>query len=180
MQIHVARSASTVSGVSGPVPQQHPVAIYPLAAAGPLHALLYTSVVAAACSPAAIQGIIDVARVNNQRAGIGGWLLFDGTRFCQYLEGDPAAIEGLAGRIGRDVRHTGMAVLEQVAVGLRRFPRGWLGYAVVPPNGALGRIACHRGPAAVHAMAAFVATLATARAQAARRDRLAHQNPTIR
>jgi hypothetical protein len=55
--------------------------------------------------------VCHVARVRNEDAGLVGFLLFDGHRFCQLIEGPPAAAQTLMSNIARDRRHTALTML---------------------------------------------------------------------
>ncbi len=93
-----------------------------------LQVLLYVSESARAVAADAAQEIARESRTNNGRDGITGLLAFDGAAFTQYLEGPPAAIEGLLARLREDDRHRDMEVLHLGEHRDRRFP-GWrLGY----------------------------------------------------
>jgi len=75
--------------------------------------LLYLSRLDAGTSPACVAEIVRAARQRNLAHGINSLLVFDGWRFCQYIEGTNAAVGGLAERIRTDVRHTDVTVLHQ-------------------------------------------------------------------
>lgn len=78
--------------------------------------LLYISRLAPHTTPACVAEIVRNARQRNQAQGIGSLLVFDGLRFCQYLEGEARAVEALAERIRKDPRHTGFTLLHQGAL----------------------------------------------------------------
>ena len=48
---------------------------------------------------AALEAIINSARIANRAKGLTGLLVFDGHRFLQYLEGDETAVRGLYTKI---------------------------------------------------------------------------------
>ncbi|MBW8371909.1 MAG: BLUF domain-containing protein [Thiobacillus sp.] len=75
--------------------------------------LLYLSRLAADSSPACVAEIVRAARPQNKARRISSLLVFDGWRFCQYLEGDAAAVCALADRIRVDPRHTDFRQLHQ-------------------------------------------------------------------
>lgn len=60
----------------------------------------------------------------NALDGITGLLVFNGERFCQTIEGAPAAIEDLLARLRRDPRHIEFTIIDQEAAESRRF-RSW-------------------------------------------------------
>ena len=57
-----------------------------------LRYLIYTSELSDPGGAATVPFVIRTARVNNAVRGITGALIFDGERFCQYIEGAPDAI----------------------------------------------------------------------------------------
>lgn len=71
-----------------------------------LHAFLYHSRMASDADLGGIADIVKTARSFNKEVGITGMLVFDGQRFCQYIEGPQSAMQALIGRIGQDPRHT--------------------------------------------------------------------------
>jgi hypothetical protein len=66
---------------------------------------------------------LEAARLN-ALDGVTGLLVFNGTRFCQTIEGGQSAIEDLLGRLRRDVRHRDLTVLNDAPLAERRF-RSW-------------------------------------------------------
>ena len=60
----------------------------------------------------------------NALDGITGLLVFNGERFCQTIEGAPAAINDLLARLDRDPRHADVEVIDDTEVEARRF-RSW-------------------------------------------------------
>lgn len=76
---------------------------------------LYTSRLLSDITPACVSRIVAVARERNRQSGIGSTLVFDGWRFCQYLEGDATAVCTLAERIRNDPRHGEFRVLHHGA-----------------------------------------------------------------
>lgn len=91
--------------------------------------LLYVSALRQGVPVTEVSRIVSAARLRNAVDGITGLLVFDGDRFCQYVEGPPAAVESLLGRLCRDERHTELDILvDGTFEGARRFS-GWrLGY----------------------------------------------------
>lgn len=77
--------------------------------------LFYLSRLAAGTSPACVAEIVRAGRQRNMAHGISSLLVFDGWRFCQYIEGETAAVGDLADRIRTDARHTDFRVLHQGA-----------------------------------------------------------------
>ncbi len=73
--------------------------------------LFYLSRLAAGTSPACVAEIVRAARQRNTAQGISSLLVFDGWRFCQYIEGGDDAVCELADRLRSDARHTDVRVL---------------------------------------------------------------------
>jgi hypothetical protein len=102
--------------------------------------ILYASYLSADLEPGQIAGLVQQARPRNREAGVTSLLLFDGTRFCQLLEGGLEAVTALAQTIERDARHSGYTMLHAGSQpGPRRFP-GWdLAFGLHDGN-ALGEV----------------------------------------
>ncbi|MDP3420977.1 MAG: BLUF domain-containing protein [Thiobacillus sp.] len=75
--------------------------------------LFYLSQLAPGTSPACVAEIVRASRQRNTANGISSLLVFDGWRFCQYIEGGDAAVSELVERIRIDARHTDFRVLHQ-------------------------------------------------------------------
>lgn len=94
---------------------------------------MYCSVLAPDAGPSCVGAIVKTAREFNGMHGITGLLVFDGERFCQYIEGPAPAMQGLIERLEADSRHRDFTPLHfmRAMAGPRRFP-GWsMGYAEV-------------------------------------------------
>ena len=91
--------------------------------------LIYASETTEALNPAAVQHIVDRARVNNRKFHLSGLLAFDSRNFLQVLEGHRAALSALFGRIAADPRHRRIELLEVTPVHERRFSRWNMGFA---------------------------------------------------
>ena len=100
--------------------------------------------------PAVIGEIIRVSRANNAAAGLTGVLMFDGTFFCQYLEGPETAVRRVVGKIAVDPRHTEFQLLHQGPIGAERRFEGWH-VGMVAPDGPSPLLAFEslRGAAAI-------------------------------
>lgn len=70
-----------------------------------LHQLIYTSEIAENAPAGAVGDIVRHSRVKNKRLDLTGLLIFDGTVFCQYLEGPLDALAALRDIIMQDTRH---------------------------------------------------------------------------
>ncbi|MFB0489046.1 hypothetical protein ABIE45_001632 [Methylobacterium sp. OAE515] len=81
-----------------------------------LFRLVYRSRSAIAGSPAEVQrivgAIVAASQHRNAGAGVTGALLFASLHFVQALEGPASAVEATFDRICRDLRHTGIEVVE--------------------------------------------------------------------
>lgn len=75
--------------------------------------LLYLSRLSADTTPACVAEIVRTSRQYNRLEHLSSVLVFDGWRFCQYLEGDTADVCDLVERIRADTRHTGFRLLHQ-------------------------------------------------------------------
>lgn len=96
-----------------------------------VYRFLYLSRLASEGGTGVVPGILRHSRQHNNRAGLTGALLFDGSRFCQLIEGEAAEVQPLAERILADPRHDHVRVLcaGPEPSGARRF-KGWrTGYA---------------------------------------------------
>jgi Sensors of blue-light using FAD len=91
--------------------------------------LIYASEPAKALTPDAVQNIVDIARSNNARLNISGFLAFDSRGFLQVLEGDRAVLSNLFARIATDQRHHRVELMELTSAHERRFPLWNMGFA---------------------------------------------------
>ena len=78
---------------------------------------------------AEVQGILDVSRRNNLRAGVTGGLLFSAGCFAQVLEGPTDAVEEAFERIQCDGRHSDVTVLQAGPIVSRDFPDWSMAFA---------------------------------------------------
>lgn len=90
--------------------------------------LLYLSRLAKGVSPACVADIVQASRKRNSMHGISSLLVFDGWRFCQYIEGASTAVGELAKRIRTDARHADLKVLHQSPLVV---PLVWAGHSLV-------------------------------------------------
>ena len=115
--------------------------------------LLYVSDLAPGTRASEVSRIVASSRRRNTADGLTGLLIFDGDRFCQYVEGPPAMLETLRGRLDADARHVRMETLIDGAfAGPRRFSDWRLGYVQVVDTDDLDALRSLQGEAA---MAAF-------------------------
>jgi len=71
-----------------------------------------------------INAIIQNSRENNARAGVTGFLMFDGEYFAQALEGTRSAVTLTYNKIAGDTRHRNLHLISCMDVKERLFP-GW-------------------------------------------------------
>lgn len=73
--------------------------------------VVYVSRLAPSADYRAFAAVCRSARARNPAIGVGGVLLFDGERFCQWLHGDPAVVDALMATITSDQRHIDLQLL---------------------------------------------------------------------
>jgi len=96
-----------------------------------LYHLIYLSRLAPNAGASCVAAIVRTSRLRNKTAQISGLLVFDGARFCHYLEGPAANVCSLVGQIQMDSRHTGFRVIHQSErKGSRLFHEYGLEYAL--------------------------------------------------
>lgn len=90
--------------------------------------IVYLSSATDALDKALVEGILRISRRNNEEAGITGLLAYHDGCFFQVIEGTPAGVELVWGRIQRDTRHTGLLVLCDAEADQRAFPQWRMAY----------------------------------------------------
>lgn len=75
-----------------------------------------------------LEAILDAASRNNPAKGITGALLYNGSYFCQVLEGPEAAVRHIFDHISRDNRHDDIHTLFFEEVPERQFPNWAMAY----------------------------------------------------
>lgn len=88
----------------------------------PLSSIAYTSQAADGLTPDQLSSLVRDASHHNRLAGVTGVLLFDGSRFLQYLEGPQEGLEFVFARVQNSKRHQGIVELARGQGGVRRFP----------------------------------------------------------
>jgi hypothetical protein len=83
-----------------------------------------------------LQQILAVSRVNNQRDGLTGMLLYADEHFIQTLEGEEAAVDAAFTRIGADPRHRDVEVTLRDQVSERNFDAWSMGFKRVSSHEA--------------------------------------------
>ncbi len=74
-------------------------------------AIAYVSRAVAGLTNEDLDRLLVDARAHNKVQGVTGVLLYDGSRFFQYLEGSPQSVERIYSRIVSSYMHTGLEVL---------------------------------------------------------------------
>lgn len=97
--------------------------------------------------PSAIPEIIQTARRENAIHGITGVLMFDGERFCQYIEGEADDVNHLSRAIAADQRHAEFRVVAEAEAKTRRFRVWSMAYAYADDSSLIDAI-CSQQPAA--------------------------------
>lgn len=85
---------------------------------------------------AAITSILATSRVNNERVGVTGALMFNSGCFGQILEGPLTAVEAVFERIQQDDRHSDVSLLGFDQVPERAFGSWSMGYVGNSPRDA--------------------------------------------
>ena len=94
-----------------------------------MHQVVYSSAAVVPFTEAELTELLARARLNNDRLGVSGMLLYHEGSFLQVLEGDAAVLEGLFTTISADKRHHRIIALLRREVDERHFG-GWkMGFA---------------------------------------------------
>lgn len=112
----------------------------------PFRAIAYVSEASRNLTEQRLQELVAEAVQFNESADVTGTLLFDGSRFLQYLEGPEAGINAAYARILAAGSHSGIVELNRGRVGRRQFPH-WRMRSVRVDELALGRSPYPTGPA---------------------------------
>jgi hypothetical protein len=124
-----------------------------------LYEILYVSTLAPEAPLSVVSDIASRARLGNAERDITGLLIFDGMRFCQYLEGGQKQVLALLERIRQDTRHFNLQVLHHGELAARRFRRFSLGYCMVEDDDVLERMESLDGQAAMEAFSGLLSGL---------------------
>ncbi|HEL4110317.1 TPA: BLUF domain-containing protein [Stenotrophomonas maltophilia] len=106
----------------------------------PLRAIAYVSEATRNLTAERLQQVVTDAMLFNESVDVTGVLLFDGSRFLQYLEGPEAGVNAAYARILAAGSHSGLVELNRGRVGRRQFPH-WRMHSVRVDELALGKIA---------------------------------------
>ena len=92
--------------------------------APPLATIVYSSRAVAPFSDPELHNLMQTAQARNHREGVTGVVLYDESRFFQWLEGPAEGVERIMNSIRNDRRHTDLQVITERASTGRRFD-GW-------------------------------------------------------
>jgi hypothetical protein len=114
------------------------------------HEIIFTSVLTPDTSISDVAQISRIGHRYNRDHDVTGLLLFDGERFCEYLEGSRESVAALMEKIRKDPRHEALVVhYEGDHPGPRLFRRWAMGYVLMQPGRRLDRFEGVTGFAAV-------------------------------
>jgi hypothetical protein len=100
-----------------------------MAVAEAMKQVVYASAAVAEFSEVELTELLSRARVNNQRLGVTGMLLYHDGSFLQALEGDGQVLDALFDRIGKDKRHHRVVLLLKRDIEQRHFDQWQMGFA---------------------------------------------------
>jgi hypothetical protein len=101
--------------------------------------LIYTSTATVDFTGPDLKKLLVAARLKNAADGVSGMLLHHDGKFLQMLEGEPAAVATVYGRIEKDPRHHDIRVLARRAALGRRFEAWSMGFSDAADNAAILR-----------------------------------------
>jgi hypothetical protein len=87
-----------------------------------LTSVTYTSLARLDPNSSDLEDIHRIARNRNEREGITGLLVFNGTHFLQVIEGAERAVDSLVQRLRADARHSGFEIRDKRKIDQRSFP----------------------------------------------------------
>lgn len=125
-----------------------------------LQCFLYQSHLTTGMDISCVADIVKTARSFNKQHQITGILVFDGLRFCQYIEGPQAALQGLIGSIRKDPRHQMFTPKHDAQLdGKRRFSNWSMAYVLVDDEEPLDEISALNGQSALEKMETLIPML---------------------
>ncbi|MBF9224113.1 BLUF domain-containing protein [Hymenobacter ruricola] len=107
--------------------------------------LIYCSTATRPLNEDELVQLVGQARIHNHSQAITGLLFYDGGKFLQVLEGEPAVVDGLYAHIAHDPRHTGLTTVLDAPVPARNFPEWSMGFGQVD-SAALARLLGYLDP----------------------------------
>lgn len=93
-----------------------------------LLSVLYASTATTPFSEVDLAVLLSTSRLNNERNGLSGMLMYREGYFMQVLEGSEEQVTRTLGTISADRRHTSLRILEQEVIPGRRFGSWAMGY----------------------------------------------------
>jgi len=105
----------------------------------PLRAIAYVSEASRNLTELRLQQLVAEAVQFNESVDVTGTLLFDGSRFLQYLEGPSDGLASVKARVANATRHEVLHTLAEGRVPARWFPRWTMANREIEPS-ALSRI----------------------------------------
>ena len=90
--------------------------------------IVYISSANLGLSRGEILNIVDDSRINNNKNGLTGLLLFNKGTFMQLLEGEENAVDALYKKIEKDRRHTDVKLLLKETITHRNFSNWTMGF----------------------------------------------------
>ncbi|MCX2892941.1 BLUF domain-containing protein [Stenotrophomonas lactitubi] len=99
----------------------------------PLHAYAYVSTAREGLDVPELDALLADATAFNRMAGVTGALMFDGSRFLQYIEGPRDGLASVHARIGNARRHGSIIQLAAGPIPSRWFPRWTMANRQVDP-----------------------------------------------
>ena len=103
-----------------------------------LSCFLYRSYIAPDQDISCVADIVKTSRRFNKEQHITGILVFDGERFCQYIEGPRAPLQALIQRLEKDPRHVQFTPKHEALLqGARMFASWSMAYVLVDDTASL-------------------------------------------
>ena len=124
-----------------------------------IYEMLYVSTMAPTAPVSAVSTIATRSRASNALRCITGMLVFDGIRFCQYLEGSRQDVLALFERISDDSRHAAVTLIHHGPVQERRFKKFSLAFANGDDFDALSRLQALKGQSGITAFSEMIPAL---------------------
>lgn len=93
--------------------------------------LIYVSSATAHFDKQALESILAVARANNEKLDVTGFLIHHDYTFFQILEGEEHVVDDLMGKISKDSRHQDIFILLKEHIEERDFADWSMGHATV-------------------------------------------------
>jgi hypothetical protein len=91
--------------------------------------IIYISRATEAMGQEQLLSLLERSRMNNEKSGITGMLLYRNGEFMQALEGEREVLEELIGRIEKDPRHRDLLVLTRKEIPVAHFADWSMGFS---------------------------------------------------